>query len=82
MADRLGSYDDAFYMARSDVMFRAAIPFVLHITKIRETDRRLEVKSASKDGGITCYETMAAIFNIEEASLGSPCDDVTRLVIE
>ena len=82
MADRLGSYDGAFYMAGSVVIIGAAIPFILHITKKRETSRRLEVKSDSKDGDIPCFEIMATNFNIEEASLGYPCDDVTRSEIE
>ena len=82
MADRLGTYDGAFYMAGSVVMFGAAIPFILYITKRKETSRRLEVKSDSKDNDIPCCENMAANFNIEEASLGYPCDDVTRSVIE
>ena len=82
MADRLGTYNGAFYMAGSVVMFGAAIPFILHITKRKEISRRLEVKSDSKDGDTPCFENMAANFKIEEATLGYSCDDVTRSVIE
>ena len=36
MADKFGSYDAAFYMAGSVVMFGAAIPLVLLFTKIKQ----------------------------------------------
>ena len=44
MADKLGSYDGAFYMAGSVVIFAAGIPFLLLFTKRRTADRRLAVK--------------------------------------
>ena len=91
MADKFGSYNGAFYMAGSVVMFGAAIPCVLLFTKRRQIVRegngqglrhkpskRLIVKSNSQDGNFLCCENLTT----KETNLESPCDDITRTVID
>ena len=64
MADKLGSYDGAFYMAGSVVIFAAGIPFLLLFTKRRTADRRL----ANEDGVEQCVENTAANLEAKEGA--------------
>ena len=77
MADNLGSYDGAFYMAGSVVIFAAGIPFLLSFTKSRTADRRL----ANEDGVQQCLENTAANLEVKEGASESSSDDVNKSAV-
>lgn len=77
MADKLGSYDGAFYMAGSVVIFAAGIPFLLLFTKRRTADRRLAV-----EGGVQqCLENTAANLEAKEGASESSGYDVNKSAV-
>ena len=77
MADKLGSYDRAFYMAGSVVIFAAGIPFLLLFTKRRTADRRLVV-----EGGVQqCLENTAANLEAKEGASESSSYDVNKSAV-
>ena len=77
MADKLGSYDGAFYMAGSVVIFAAGIPFLLLFTKRRTADRRLAV-----EGGLQqCLENTAANLEAKEGASESSSYDVNKSAV-
>ena len=77
MADKLGSYDGAFYMAGSVVIFAAGIPFLLLFTKRKTADRRLAVE----DGVQQCLENTAANLEAKEGASESSSDDVNKSAV-
>lgn len=76
MADKLGSYSGAFYMAGSVVMFGAMIPFTLLLTKRRVT--RKNIDPADDMPGL---ESLVETLNTEETSLGPHSSNVTDHLI-
>ena len=76
MADKLGSYSGAFYMAGSVVMFGAMIPFALLLTK-----RRVTQKNADPADDMPGLGSMVEISITEEASLGPHSSNVTNHLI-
>lgn len=76
MADKLGSYSGAFYMAGSVVMFGAMIPFALLLTK-----RRVTRKNTDPADDMPGLESMVETSNTEEASRGPHSSNVTDHLI-
>lgn len=77
MADKLGSYDGAFYMAGSVVIFAAGIPFLLLFTKRRTADQRLAV-----EGGVQqCLENTAANLEAKGGASESSSYDVNKSAV-
>ena len=76
MADKLGSYSGAFYMAGSVVMFGAMIPFALLLTK-----RRVTRENTDPADDMPGLESMVGTSNTEEASRGPHSSNVTDHLI-
>ena len=76
MADKLGSYSGAFYMAGSVVMFGAMIPFALLLTK-----RGVTRKNTDPADDMPGLESMVETSNTEEASPGPHNSNITDHLI-
>lgn len=95
MADRMGSYRSAFYLAGSTVMLGAAIPFILlFINRERahhgdEQDQALHprpskrqtAKSDSQESELPFYDNPSFVGNLG-TNLESPCNDAKRTLID
>lgn len=90
MADRMGSYHGAFYLAGSTVILGAAIPFILFFVKrpiAHQEDKRQIIKHNIQESGFPCHENLSFVGELRanngtEAHTDSPCGDVKTEMID
>ena len=90
MADRMGSYHGAFYLAGSTVILGAAIPFILFFVKrpiAHHEDSRQIVTHNIQESDLACHDNLSFVGELDSnqgttAQTDSPCGDVKREMID